>query len=321
MTGLDDDHLKIKRNRHVCFTSAHVETDGRGAITYRPLVRNPTLPCFGLPHRYWRGEFDQQSSYWKNGEELFTAQGCAGCKVRPACGQVAVERLGASPELTRLHDRFEAETRHIAVRYERYKHPAWLAFDCASRAQDWFDYHDGALEADKAMRALRERKRRSEARRPANKLYPIAQDVQDAIEVERLRRAAILLSLRKVRGTPRFITSLPPESRQRTADIWAARELLRRRLRRRVTAKAIAELLTAQGRAGNASVGSLTSRVIEAYDRIDRLESEDVWKPFTALPRSNVKRSTGVGMVDLILEDDLPDPTANPVKGTVFLTG
>lgn len=279
-----DDHLDVKRNRQVAFTPAHVRTDGKGNITYRPLVRYPTLPCFGLPHRYWRGEFDQPERWnMTDGSVREEPHGCAGCNVRPACGKVAWERVETSPELKLLHAGWEAETQRLP-RDDRYGHASWFAFDEASRAHRWGDSHDEALATDKKKRADRERRRRKTARKTRRRRRAISRELLNAIAYERGRRAGVLLALSDTLGAPPYVSKLRPDGCERTADVWEAREVLGR-AGVEVTGRAIAEYLIVHGRNGNLELRSLTSRAIEALKRIDRLESDSegqpVWSAFT----------------------------------------
>lgn len=218
------------------------------------------------------------------------------------CGKAALERVDSSPELAILHRELETMTQRLP-RPERYLHPAWAAFNRASRSHFWEDSHDAALAADKATRAAAERKRRATARKVRKKRRTGPQAMLAAIIAERARRAAVLQSLRTKAGVPTYVARLPPHSCDRTANVWAVRELLWR-TGTRVTGRAIAEHLMREGGGGRNSIAGLTTRVIEALRRIDRLESEGVWTPFNAAPpRASANAALPTGAVWQMLDD------------------
>lgn len=281
-----DDHLNLRRNRQIAFAPTQVRTDGMGNITYRPLVR-PPLPCFALPHRYWRGELDKPVRWiMSNGTTKEEPHGCFGCRVRAACGKVAWERVNTSPTLKRLHDAWESETQRLPLD-DRYAHDSWAAFDESSRAHRWLDSHNDALALDKEKRAAREKQRRKEQRVRQRKARPITPAVLSAISYERGRRTGVLLALRTAQGAPRYVSRLSPEGCQRTADVWAARELLERG-GHEVTGKAVAMLLVQEGKGEGVAFSGLITRSLEALKRIDRLESDmdglPIWSPFSVDP-------------------------------------
>lgn len=278
-----DDHFDFKRNRRCAFAPTQVRTDRQGNITYRPLVRNPTLPCFGFPHRYWRGEFDKPERWiLPDGTTKDEPHGCFGCRVRPACAKVARERLDSSPSLKALHEKWERETQRLPLD-DRYAHVSWAAFDQASRAHSWRDSHEEALALDKEVRAAREKERRKNRRVVKRRIRPITPEVLNAISYERGRRAGVLLALKNTQGAPRYVSRLSPEGCERTADVWAAREFLDR-AGIEVTGKAVAMYLIQQGRGGKIELAGLITRSLEALKRIDRLESDldgaPIWSPF-----------------------------------------
>ena len=297
-----DDHFELKRNRQVAFTPAQVRTDGTGAITYRPLVRYPALPCFGLPHRYWRGEFDRPIRWVTSNSIIEKPHGCAGCRVRPACGKVAWERVQGSPRFMSLHLKWERETQRLQ-HDERYSHPTWTAFDQASRSQVWDDSHDAALAAEIKRRAEAERNRRAAKRKVKRRTRLVKQETLTMIAIEARRLERLLEVLAATTGAPRYVAAMPPQSFRRTADVWEASEMLKH-ARLPVTGKAIADQLASWGRADSTSMPGLTSRALEALRRLERLKEDGLWEPYAKSPPTPIASGGTSPLVVAIIEDD-----------------
>lgn len=243
-----------------------------------------------------------------DGKVTEEAWGCAGCRVRAACGKVAYERKDSSPTLGTLHDAWESATNRLPAN-ERYKVKAWLDFEHACRKHTWIDSHDRALEQDKEKRAAKERNRRKGGRRTRRQRRPITAEQVRKICDERDVRAKALHRLRHERQSPRWIAQRTETECNRVADVWKFRELLRAQ-RMKATGKAIASLMIEAKCGGNASLQSLTTRVLEISRRLDELEGTDdsdvmrPWRPFTL---AGTQRAPAKGMIWVALDDDVED--------------
>lgn len=247
-----------------------------------PLLKS--LRCFADPVEYLWGEFDQPFyHYTASGERDEKPWGCAGCKVKPACGTVAIHRVESDDELRVLHETWQKTTKSLS-REDRYKHPSWGSFRKACAARTWTNSNDLALEQEKQRAASRAKQRRKARRKQKNRPRSIPDAILAEIEAEHNRRLAALISAKRAPNAPLYIRNLPDERCELTADVWQAEEVLSRS-NRRVSGSSIAEWLTKQGKDYGIREGSLRVRVNDAVKRVTKLEQEPeddpVWSEFT----------------------------------------
>jgi hypothetical protein len=258
--------------------------------------------------RNLRGHFGRKVWLDKNGERQLSQTSCDTCAsstpgIYEACGNIVSERIESSPAIRAA---FEAWANACGTEsgprcFTGIRGRLWHAFlQSIIDHGGWKNVNDDQVKlealrlAEEARRkrnaAAREsRRRQREAGRgtPSSITLAELQPLQD----ERDRRAAKLKSLCDLaRQAPRampWLSNLPDASCDRTSDVWWARELLSRQ-RRRVTGRAIAELMIDHGRNYGLRIESLTSRVHEDLKRIKKLEDDragaPLWTPWTYRP-------------------------------------
>lgn len=275
---------KSKKNRQCQFGYDQVITDGRGNILSRPLVRSPKLECFGIPHDYHLGISDRPVVWNSNGIRNERPRGCAGCPVRPACGFVVLERTNSLPALASALSSWESTTARMGVK-ERYAHPTWTEFALLCRQHHWTDHHDELLAEYKRKQADKKQADRKKARKDRKKSKLLDPALVQAIQAERDRRAVQLKSLRLEPSAPRYVTKLDDAGCDRTADVWAEREI-RERTRQPARCRAIADAMLHSPAYKHQKLPSLATRVSEAFRRIEQLEREGIWSGFQAPVRN-----------------------------------
>ena len=269
---------RSKKNRKCNFGYDKVITDTKGNILHRPLVRAPELKCFGDPHDYYLGISDTPHSWTRQGKVIENPHGCAGCRVRAACGFVVQERIDSSPALGTALASWELATSRIGIK-ARYADPTWATFAIQCRQHSWSDSHVVRLAEYKADEAAKKRVRDKLRRKALKRLKRVDPGELDAIETEGERRAAELKLKRLNPSAPPYIRRLNDAGCQRTADVWAERKIMKR-TGMKPTARAIAERLQCRDPYRGMPLPSLATRVNETFVRIDRLEIDGIWGPF-----------------------------------------
>jgi hypothetical protein len=283
--------------------AAEVRTDGQGNVVESPLIRGK--PCFGRPERYVRGHRSRRHWTDRKGDRRLSETPCTRCAgqsagVYDACGSVVNERVQSSAAITATFDEWDSACgEHTGPRcFIGTRARAWHAFiDAIVDHGGWTNCNDDQVKLHSHHRRDREKTRRNAAAkkrrkrdRDARRGIPaaITAEYMRELDAERDRRAARTKSLTRLSGggvkAMRWLTSLPDESCDRIADVWWARELLARGSRK-TTGRAIAELMTNQGRSYGLGLSSLTARVYDDLKRIAKLENQTagapLWEPWT----------------------------------------
>jgi len=219
------------------------------------------------------------------------ALGCDRCPTVDACGKLALERIESDPNVSAAHAAFMDYADGKAAPFQRSGHlRPWRAFLAAiKRHGGWEDVNDARVAADnlrKESLARANEKRRNQDRAASRKAerkawraaslppkQPITHEWLALLEGERERRLKVLLDLRQFGGATRTIARLTPEGCERTADVWMAREYLKR-TGVKLTAKGLAEWLALNDRGQGFEVTTLTTQASRSLKRIEDLERE-----------------------------------------------
>ena len=84
------------------------------------------------------------------------------------------------------------------------------------------------VEQQKKKNVQRQKRRADKRRQRQLKGQPITAEFEAALQAERDRRAAQLQKLRTAPNANRWLSALPAESCERIADVWQAREWMKR---------------------------------------------------------------------------------------------
>lgn len=283
-----------------------VITDGSGNITSMPLLRKK--PCFGRPERALRGLFEKRPWTDDNGEIHSPETPCYTCeKLTPdtfqSCHDVVVERIESSATIESVCNHWFDETGSQFGKgcFNGKSGKLWHDFlDAIEKHGGWTNANDMQVKLDaiaaetkrKRQRADKEKtRRRIERKRRQGLVGPLTSEFYSAVDKERDRRSSELKSLRGMQGKDSrdlfWISSTPDTTWERVAEVWRARELLRKRGGAWKN-KDIAEMLNRLPAYITKSIGSLQARVSEDLKRIEKLESdtdgEPIWPAWSFRP-------------------------------------
>jgi hypothetical protein len=291
-----DSGVKFNLKHDASFDESAVSTDGIGNITDMPLLRDK--PCFGRPERFVRGSYDSALAPFtgRNRTAEWRHSRCQRCPVMRACSGVVAERIETAPQVNTAFLAFAEATDGLmeSAMFDRgIGKRRWIAFQLAiEKHGGWVSVNDERVAADDVRReqqrknddAATKRAKRAQVRAARlGKAQVMTPEFRAAAEVERDRRRDVLIRLRQQPVAPRWITRMPPESCERTADVWFARTMLKR-AGEKITGKAVAAWLATQGRDQCMNPASLVARFYEDSARIEKLESDEagapIWKLF-----------------------------------------
>ncbi|MGB7370953.1 hypothetical protein [Erythrobacter sp.] len=289
---------KARNVRHIDeIDPSDVITDGQGNVLRMPLLRRK--PCFARPERFLRGLFGSKSWTDDKGVRRPSASPCYTCEDMTlgtfmSCHKVVVERIESSSS---IEDAFEEWDDSTAGKtgpwcFNGERRQLWNVFlDVIEAHGGWSNINENQVKVASLAEAKEERRRRkhSERRRRAAErdrrkglIGPLTPEFFAALDEERDERAQMLKELKKIQGKTRrdtlWIHVTPDDTWDRVADVWRAREILRR-ANAKETGKAIAEILARMPRYVTKQPAYLQARVSKDLKRIKRLENDERGEP------------------------------------------
>ncbi len=228
-------------------------------------------------------------------------QGCAGCKSRSACGQIAERRIRANPHVSHAFCAWQKDGGSILTK-ERYTLQTFSTFAGACAAAQWTTSNDEALAAERAAQNAKRKKKRDSERRRAKKGRPITDAFEFELELEFCVRRHALTSAANAPGAPPWLRNLNLRTINFTCDVWRTEVWLTRKYRGDISARDIANKMVTSNSHDDRPFSSLRSRVVEARTRVSRLEADvdgaAIWPEFifrdAPEPRSGGHKLNGV---------------------------
>jgi hypothetical protein len=288
-----DDDGKFNLNQTTSFDAVDVRTDGKGIVHDMPLLERK--PCFGRPERYIRGLHEEGRKFvMRDGTVQQSETACGRCPVRAACGGLSWERIKSDANIEAALSDWITATDQLTGFYQFIRTPLrfWHVYlDAIISHGPWPNVNDARVSAAKiAQKQERDEKRRKSAkaarmaRRPkARKAKAASRQFIAAVDVERDRRLNVLLDLRQQPCVPAWITKLPVQGCERTADVWRILTILARS-GNKISGKVIADELARKGQHQNAKPDSLRTVIYKDWNRVKKLENssadDPIWTAF-----------------------------------------
>lgn len=274
------------------FAQGEVVTDGAGNIKQMPIL--PKKPCFARPERWFRAFVGSAPWTNENGERVPGDTPCDTCEkscpgVYAACFTVAEERVNSDQRIAdSLNEWIDACGTELGAKcFVLPRSKLWGAFlNAITDSGGWTNVNDYQVKIHDFLKAdqkrievnlYRKRKRMRDKAARRGQQPPITAHFEQALEQERDRRAKHIKFLRSLpmcaKPNMRWLSTLPDETCDRIADVWACRTMLLRE-GSDTTHTLIAERLSLNGKTyGSTTTKALAARVGEDIrKRLDRLE-------------------------------------------------